>query len=89
MSIPCASVGRYPVGSAGFPATPLVALKVLDAGVLAVTLLTAATWLPWLVIELPAGAWVDRLPCRRCSSSATPYRQHCRSAFRSPTQPAS
>lgn len=46
-------------------ATPLVALQVLDAGVLAVTLLTAATWLPWLVIGLPAGAWVDRLPRRR------------------------
>ena len=27
--------------------------------------LTAAAWLPWLVIGLPAGAWVDRLPPRR------------------------
>jgi len=27
--------------------------------------LTAATWLPWLVIGLPAGAWVDRQPPRR------------------------
>jgi MFS family permease len=45
-------------------AMPLVALEVLDAGVLAVTLLTAAAWLPWLVIGLPAGAWVDRLPKR-------------------------
>ncbi len=45
-------------------ALPLVALEVLDAGVLAVTLLTAALWLPWLVIGLPAGAWVDRLPKR-------------------------
>ena len=45
-------------------AMPLVALEVLDASVLAVTLLTAATWLPWLVIGLPAGAWVDRLPKR-------------------------
>lgn len=45
-------------------AMPLVALQVLDAGVVAVTLLTAATWVPWLVIGLPAGAWVDRLPKR-------------------------
>ncbi|GGO15343.1 MFS transporter [Micromonospora parathelypteridis] len=26
--------------------------------------LTAAAWLPWLLIGLPAGAWVDRLPRR-------------------------
>ena len=26
--------------------------------------LTAATWLPWLVVGLPAGAWVDQLPLR-------------------------
>jgi len=45
-------------------AMPLVALEVLDASVLAVTLLTAATWLPWLVVGLPAGALVDRLPKR-------------------------
>lgn len=45
-------------------AMPLVALEVLDASVLAVALLAAATWLPWLVIGLPAGAWVDRLPKR-------------------------
>jgi MFS family permease len=46
-------------------ALPLVALSVLHAGVLAVSLLSAAAWLPWLVIGLPAGAWVDRLPRRR------------------------
>ena len=45
-------------------AMPLVAFKVLDAEVFAVTLLTAATWLPWLLVGLPAGAWVDRLPKR-------------------------
>lgn len=45
-------------------AMPLVAIEVLDASVLAVTLLTAATWLPWLIVGLPAGAWVDRLPKR-------------------------
>jgi MFS family permease len=45
-------------------ALPLVALTTLHAGVLAVSLLTAAAWLPWLVVGLPAGAWVDRLPRR-------------------------
>jgi MFS family permease len=44
---------------------PLVALSVLHSGVFAVSLLTAAAWVPWLVIGLPAGAWVDRLPRRR------------------------
>jgi MFS family permease len=43
---------------------PLVAVLVLDAGAFAVGLLTAAAWLPWLVIGLPAGAWIDRLPPR-------------------------
>jgi MFS family permease len=45
-------------------ALPLVALTTLHAGVLAVSLLSAAAWLPWLLIGLPAGAWVDRLPRR-------------------------
>ena len=45
-------------------AMPLIALEVLDASVFVVTLLTAALWVPWLVVGLPAGAWVDRLPKR-------------------------
>ena len=45
-------------------ALPLVALTTLHAGVLAVSLLNAAAWLPWLLVGLPAGAWVDRLPRR-------------------------
>jgi predicted MFS family arabinose efflux permease len=44
---------------------PLVAVTVLHASTLAVSVLTAAAWLPWLVIGLPAGAWVDRLLARR------------------------
>ncbi|WP_344117869.1 MFS transporter [Streptomyces blastmyceticus] len=40
---------------------PLAAVSVLDAGTFEVSLLNAATWLPWLVIGLPAGVWVDRL----------------------------
>jgi MFS family permease len=42
-------------------ALPLVALTMLHAGVIAVSLLSAAAWLPWLIIGLPAGAWVDRM----------------------------
>jgi predicted MFS family arabinose efflux permease len=43
---------------------PLLAVEVLHASTLAVAALTAAAYLPWLVLGLPAGAWVDRLPCR-------------------------
>jgi MFS family permease len=45
-------------------AVPLVAIVALHAGPFAVSLLMAAAWLPWLLIGLPAGAWVDRLPAR-------------------------
>jgi MFS family permease len=41
--------------------TPLIAVQVLDAGAFSVSLLTAAAWLPWLLIGLPAGAWIDRV----------------------------
>jgi MFS family permease len=43
---------------------PLLAVVVLRASTLAVSALTAAAYLPWLLIGLPAGAWVDRLPPR-------------------------
>lgn len=43
-------------------ALPLVAITMLHASTLQIGLLTAAAWLPWLLIGLPAGAWVDRLP---------------------------
>ncbi|WP_082772255.1 MFS transporter [Actinoplanes sp. TFC3] len=42
-------------------ATPLIAVQVLDASAFMVSLLTAAAWLPWLIVGLPAGAWVDRV----------------------------
>ncbi|TFV91506.1 MFS transporter [Blastococcus sp. CT_GayMR16] len=45
-------------------AVPLVAVLTLDVSTFQVALLTAAGWLPWLVIGLPAGAWVDRLSRR-------------------------
>jgi predicted MFS family arabinose efflux permease len=45
-------------------ALPLVAVISLHASAFAVSLLTAASWVPWLLVGLPAGAWVDRLPRR-------------------------
>jgi MFS family permease len=44
---------------------PLVAIDTLHTSTFIVTLLTAMVWLPWLMIGIPAGAWVDRLPPRR------------------------
>jgi MFS family permease len=46
-------------------ALPLVAVSTLHASVGMVALLTAATWLPWMLVGLPAGTWVDRWPRRR------------------------
>jgi hypothetical protein len=43
---------------------PLLAVTDLRASTFAVAALTAAAYLPWLIIGLPAGAWVDRLPAR-------------------------
>jgi len=45
-------------------AVPLVALGVLHSGPVVLGLLNAASWVPWLVIGLPAGALIDRLPRR-------------------------
>ena len=50
---------------------PLLAVTVLRASTFAVAALTAAAYLPWLVIGLPAGAWVDRLPARPLISAET------------------
>ncbi|MCX4502497.1 MFS transporter [Streptomyces anulatus] len=44
---------------------PLVAVAILDASTFQVSALAALTWLPWLLIGLPAGAWVDRMASRR------------------------
>ncbi len=41
-------------------ALPLIAVSVLQASTFEVGLLSAAAWLPWLLIGLPVGAWVDR-----------------------------
>jgi Na+/melibiose symporter-like transporter len=39
---------------------PLIAVVYLHAGAFAVGALAAAEWVPWLLIGLPAGVWVDR-----------------------------
>ena len=44
-----------------FLALPLVALLVLDASAFQVAVLATVEWLPWLLVSLPAGAWVDRV----------------------------
>ena len=44
---------------------PLLAVTHFDAGPGWMGLLAAAAWLPWLLVGLPAGAWVDRLDHRR------------------------
>ncbi|MFD9423582.1 MFS transporter [Streptomyces sp. NPDC060054] len=44
---------------------PLVAVTTLHASPFVMGVLTAAPWLPWLILGLPAGAWVDRLAPRR------------------------
>jgi MFS family permease len=51
-------------------ALPLVAVSTLHASTGLVALLTAANWLPWLLIGLPAGTWVDRWPRRRTMLTA-------------------
>jgi MFS family permease len=51
-------------------ALPLVAVSTLHASTGMVALLTAANWLPWLLIGLPAGTWVDRWPRRRTMLTA-------------------
>ena len=56
---------------------PVLAAVRLHAGPGWMGALAAAAWLPWLLVGLPAGAWVDRLPPRRvmivadlCSAAA-------------------
>jgi MFS family permease len=46
-------------------ALPLIAVANLHASTFMVGVLEACTWLPWLLVSLPAGAWVDRFVRRR------------------------
>lgn len=55
--------GKYGASVTGL-ALPLIAVTRLHAGAFLVSTLPAATWLPWLLIGLPVGAWVDRMSRR-------------------------
>ncbi len=44
-----------------FLALPLAAILTLDASAFEVALLGALEYVPWLVLALPTGVWVDRL----------------------------
>jgi predicted MFS family arabinose efflux permease len=46
-------------------ALPLLAVTVLRVSTFTVALLTALEFLPWLLIGLPAGAWLDRRASRK------------------------
>lgn len=60
-----AAQGVSQIGSQiGFLALPLVALQVLNAGAFEVSALIAAQVAPFLLIGLPAGVWIDRMPRR-------------------------
>ncbi|MFJ6751090.1 MFS transporter [Streptomyces sp. NPDC091266] len=52
--------GKFGAAVSGV-ALPLVAVTTLHADAFAVGLLGACTWLPWLLIGLPVGVWVDRV----------------------------
>ncbi|MDP9847086.1 MFS transporter [Streptosporangium lutulentum] len=53
------TAGKFGASVTGV-AMPLVAVSTLNAGTFEVSLLSAASWLPWLIIGLPVGVWVDR-----------------------------
>ncbi len=51
-------------GSMATIGVALLAVEVLHASTFAIASLTAAAYVPWLIIGLPAGVWADRLPSR-------------------------
>ncbi|MFE2185827.1 MFS transporter [Streptomyces sp. NPDC059455] len=57
------TAGKYGSAVTGV-AMPLIAVSTLHANTFEVGLLAATAWAPWLLIGLPVGAWVDRLPRR-------------------------
>ena len=67
-------------------ALPLVAIITLDASPFAVSTLLVVEFAPFLLISLPAGVWVDRLPRRsRSWSSETSAASSLSRRSRSPT----
>ncbi|GAA3488533.1 MFS transporter [Streptomyces cremeus] len=61
----CASTVSHAGTAVTALALPLVALTVLDASALQVTLLAAAGQISWLLLSLPAGVVAGRVPLRR------------------------
>ncbi|WP_405007654.1 MFS transporter [Kitasatospora purpeofusca] len=57
------TAGKFGASVTGV-AMPLIAVSELHASTFRIGLLSAASWAPWLVMGLPAGVWVDRLPRR-------------------------
>ena len=61
-------------------AIPLVAVLALHADAFAVGLLGTFEYLPFLLVGLPAGVWVDRLPHRLAHSRRRRRRRRSRPA---------
>ncbi|MGC0415755.1 MFS transporter [Embleya sp. AB8] len=57
------TAGKFGASVTGV-AMPLIAISTLDASTFEIGLLGAAAWLPWLLIGLPVGVWVDRIARR-------------------------
>ena len=59
------SAGTHAADQLALATLPLTATLILGAGPDILGLLVAAQSAAWLLVSLPAGAWVDRLPRRR------------------------
>lgn len=59
-----ASAGTHAADQLALATLPLTATLLMDAGPGLVGLLVAIQGAAWLVLSLPAGAWIDRLPRR-------------------------
>ncbi|MFI9271509.1 MFS transporter [Kitasatospora sp. NPDC052896] len=67
------SAGKFGTAITGV-ALPLLATVTLHAGTFQLGLITAVQWVPWLLVGLPAGVWVDRYSPRRlmiCCNTAS------------------
>ncbi len=60
-----AAAGTHAADQMALATLPLTATLVLGAGPDVLGLLVAAQSAAWLLVSLPAGAWIDRLPRRR------------------------
>ena len=60
-----AAAGTHAADQMALATLPLTATLVLGAGPDLLGLLVAAQSAAWLLVSLPAGAWIDRLPGRR------------------------